>query len=189
MNNPFDSPIVRLFYELARTHERVRGFIYAQSRDKGYGNEFHPLVWLDDPILGRSGTNNAYTWTVNFDVLGVPDGYYSEEHIQARADAIALDMIEKIKKTRFEDLKHGFSVGSVADLTLRNYYDNKAAGKRYTIELIGPYAGNRCTDPFDPDKVLPSDSLLPDIDTSNAQGCAIFKEKGDLLPNFDFAKS
>lgn len=44
--------IVNTFRELARTHKTIKSFYYNKNYELGAGNESHPLLWLEEPILG-----------------------------------------------------------------------------------------------------------------------------------------
>lgn len=174
--------IVNLFYSLALKHKRINGFIYGKSYEKGSGKEFHPLVWLDDPILGRSAgpTNNAIAYTTNFDVLGIPAKDSEVEIVQDAAFSAGLSIINQIKKLR--DVE-GFTVDNFSFVSLRDYYDNKAAGFRFTLNLTTVNPSDICADDYDPAKQFPDASVLPDFSTAHPEGCAVFSNTS-VLPNF-----
>lgn len=174
--------IINFFYELARQNKHIRGFIYGKSYEKGAGNEAHPLLWLDDPIYGQTlnnGKNNVLTYTVNVDIVGIPETDKEVTAVQTATFNVGISIGEKIKQIRNYS---GFSIESFSFVTLRNYYDNNAAGCRFTYYIIQANPVDRCADEFDPDKEFPSIDNLPDFKTDNPDGCAIFTDK---LPEFD----
>jgi len=175
--------IVNLFYELARQHRLIRGFFYGKTYEKGAANEAHPLVWLDDPVYGRS-SDHTLRYTCNVDILDIPKDDSEVLGIQSSAFNVGLTLAEKIKQT-FRVT--GFKVEGFSFISLRDYYDNNAAGYRFTYTIIQANPVNRCNDDFDESKQFPAIDELPDFNIDNPQGCAIFKEKGGL-PDFKISK-
>lgn len=171
--------IVDLFYRLAREHEAINAFIYDEGREKGSANEAHPLVWLDDPIHGQSDGANILRYTANVDILGVPVTKKDVLSIQSAAFRTGLEFKEKISGLRAET---GISVDGFSFITLREYYDNSAAGVRFTYHLTQANPVNRCGDRFDPDKQFSSIEALPDFTVEHPDGYAVFDKNG--LPNF-----
>lgn len=171
--------IVNFLYELAREHRRVNGFIYGRTYEKGAANEAHPLVWLDDPIYGASA-GNTIRYTVNVDILGLPANNDEVLSVQGFALDTGLSMIERIKQVRATS---GFSCDAFSFVTLRDYYDNNAAGQRFTLTISQANPVDRCADDFDPAKQFPKVGALPDFTVENPDGCAIFND-GTGLPNF-----
>lgn len=171
--------IVDIFYELARQHKKIRGFLYGKSYEKGAANEMHPLLWLDDPIQGQVA-GNAIRYTVNFDVLGIPRTEEEVPDVQAAAFDTGLTMYEKLMQTRAQTK---YTPAGFSFITLRDYYDNNAAGIRFTVTLTAPNPVDRCTDAFDPDKQFPETGVFPNFSTDNPDGCAVFNDKQGL-PNF-----
>lgn len=173
--------IVNFFYELARQHEQVRGFRYGKPGDKGAGRDAYPLVWLDDPILGRStGNKSTVQYTTNVDFLGIPENESEVGTVQASALLIGLDFVERIAQIRSTS---GFSVEGFSFITLRQYTDDDAAGVRFTFAVNQANPVNRCAENFDPEKQFPSVQALPVFDVDAADGCAVFTDKKGL-PNF-----
>lgn len=172
--------IVNLFHDLARTHKQVRGFVYSKAYNKGTGTDAYPLVWLDDPIAGSSaGVNdNAMRYTVNVDILGIPDETTDALAIQTSAHLVGLSFREKLR-----DRYKGASVEGYNFITLRDYYDDNAAGVRFTYTVVLANPINLCVEYFDPSKELIVPSDLPDFSVDNPEGCAIFNDKNGL-PNF-----
>lgn len=170
--------IINLFYELARQHKRLKGFMYGKGYEKGTAHEAHPLLWLDDPIYGRT-IGNTIQYTVNVDILGIPQKGVSISEIQTAAFEVGIGLKERINDD--EDL--GFSVSDFSFLTLSNYYDNDAAGCRFTYTIIHANPVNLCADEFDPDKELTNLEGLTNFKVDSAEGCAIFQNKHGL-PNF-----
>lgn len=175
--------IVNLFYEIARQHKLVKGFRYGKSYEKGAGSDIYPLVWLDDPILGQSASPNTVRLTVNVDFLGIPKDDADVVAVQTAAYLVGLSFNEKIK-----ELNAAFATKDKTEsfnfITLRNYYDDDAAGVRFTFTLIGPNPSDLCVDYFDPDKQLEKLKPLPEFKTDNPNGCAVFSDKPGL-PNFE----
>jgi len=171
--------IVNFFYELARQHKRINGFIYGRTYEKGAGNSVYTLAWLDDPIIGASAANTI-RYTVNLDILDIPQNDADVITVQSDALDIGLSMIERIKQVRFES---GFSLDNFTFLSLRDYYDDNAAGQRFTMTVIQANPVNRCAEDFDPSKHFPTIHDLPDFLVDNPDGCAIFNDN-EGLPNF-----
>lgn len=171
--------IVNFFYELARQHKQIKGFIYGKSYEKGAANEAHPLLWLDDPIYGQS-VNQTLQYTVNVDILGIPENDEDVLDVQTTAFNVGLAIAEKIKQTRAQT---GYSIDGFSFVSLRDYYDNNAAGFRFTYTMVQANPVNRCGDDFDPSKQFPKVDALPNFKVENPDGCAIFSDKTGL-PNF-----
>lgn len=171
--------IVDLFYNLAREHKKIKAFFYGRTYEKGTGNEMHPLLWLDDPLYGVSN-NQTLQYTCNVDILGIPENDSDVLNVQDSALSVGLTIAEKIKTSY---TKTGFTINSLSFVTLRNYYDNNAAGIRFTYTVNQANPVDRCNDDFDPDKQFTKPSDLPDFKTDHPEGCAIFSDKPGL-PNF-----
>lgn len=169
--------IVNFWYELARENKAIKGFIYGRNGAKGAGNEFYPLTHLDDPILGQS-QGDTIRYTCNVDILGIPDGDVSVQEVQAAAFEVGLAYWQKIKDTR-----GAFRVESFNFISLSEYYDNDAAGHRFTYSIVSANPIDKCIEYFDPTKQFPTVDALPDFKTDAPDGCAVFNEKGGL-PNF-----
>lgn len=175
--------IVNLFYEIARQHKLVKGFRYGKSYEKGAGSDIYPLVWLDDPILGQSVNDATVRHTVNVDFLGLPKDDADTVAVQSLAYLVGLSFNEKIKElNRDQSVKE--RTENFSFLTLRDYYDDNAAGVRFTFTIVGPNPSNLCVDYFDPTKQLEKLKPLPDFKTDNPNGCAVFSDKPGL-PNFE----
>jgi hypothetical protein len=162
--------MIELFRELARQHKKIKGFIYGKGYEKGAGNEFYPLVWVDDPIYGNSD-NNTVQYTVNVDFTDIPVREEDVPRIQNEMIDTGLVFAEKIKQTRSGT---GVGLRDFSFLTLRDYYDNNSAGVRFTYTLVGANPVDRCSEDFDPDKEFEKGAALPDFDTDNPNGCAVF---------------
>lgn len=171
--------IVNFFYELARQHKRLKGFIYGKGYEKGAANEAYPLLWLDDPVYGQS-VNQAVQYTVNADILGIPKNNESVLEVQTAAFNVGLSIAERIKQTRAHT---GYSLNGFSFVSLRDYYDNNAAGIRFTYTILQANPADRCADDFDPAKEFPEAGALPDFKVDNPDGCAIFSDKSGL-PDF-----
>lgn len=171
--------IVNFIHELARQHKQINGFIYGKGYEKGAANEAHPLIWLDDPIYGQT-KNNAITYTLNIDILGIPENDKEVLSVQSSAFMVGLQLAERIKQTRAST---GISIDEYSFLSLRDYYDNKAAGVRFTYYITMANPVERCVNNFDIDKEFPKIESLPVFKVDNPNGCAIFSNKSGL-PNF-----
>jgi len=169
--------IVNFWYELARQNKAIKSFMYGKNGAKGAGNEKYPLTHLDDPILGRS-QDTAIQYTCNIDILGIPNADASVQDVQAAAFEVGLSYWQKIR-----ELRGPFRVESFTFISLSEYYDNDAAGHRFTFAVISANPINRCTEYFDPAKQFPLIDALPDFKTDAPEGCAVFSEKNGL-PNF-----
>lgn len=175
--------VVNFFYELARQHKRIKGFYYGKSYEKGAANDNYPLMWLDDPIYGNAigpDGSNPLAYTCNVDILGIPANNTEVLAVQSEAFTVGLTLAEKIKQTRKVT---GFYIGSYSFVSLRDYYDDNAAGYRFTYRILQANPVDRCNEDFDPNKQLPRPDTLPDFNTDNPDGCAIFNNKSGL-PNF-----
>jgi hypothetical protein len=176
--------IVNLFYELARQDKTARAFVYGKAYEKGSGNDLYPLVWLDDPILGNAFAaaepGRVIQYTANVDFLGIPVNDSEVLSVQSAAFEMGLAYFDKIKQTRPVT---GFGGAGFAFVSLRDYYDDKAAGFRFTFTLNQANPIDRCKEFFDPAKTFPGISTLPDFATENPDGCAVFSDS-NTLPNF-----
>lgn len=188
--------IVNLFYNLSKQHKLVRSFKYDRvSKGAGIGDEWHPLVFLEDPIIInslnlKSGVAPA---TINFDVLVTPQQnenksvYAETEALQSICESIALNFIAKIRDMVKEEEADGIeSVVSWGILTLKNWYDNNAVGVRVTLVLNVKNEINFCDidEHFDPEKEFDFEQYLPSYKTDEALGCAVFNDK-TKLPDFE----
>lgn len=173
--------IVNLLYNLARTQISVRGFIYGKAYNKGAGTDAYPLVWLDDPITAGTVNelNSALRYTVNVDILDIPKSDADVLGIQSAALTIGLSFREKLKN-KFG----GVSVESFNFITLRDYYDDNAAGVRMTYSIVAPNPLDICEEYFDDNKQFLQIKDLPDFSTENPNGCAVFNDKAGL-PSFN----
>jgi hypothetical protein len=120
--------------DLARRYDRLRGFRYAPSGERGAGNDVYPLMWVDDPILsggvGDPIIQSKFQWTVNIDFLDIPRKTPDILRVQSNMRMACLDMLEKIAVERYNTV---LSIMSIDILTLREYNDDNAAGIRATI--------------------------------------------------------
>lgn len=174
--------IINFLYELARQHKRINSFVYGKAYTKGAGNNVYPLFWVDDPVSGHTEGGSALTWAINMDVLGVPINETDVQAVQSAALESMLTTFEKIKDLR----KQGLSVFSLGDfnfISLRNYYDDNAAGFRFSFTLIQANPVDRCADDFDPTKQFVETNALPIFEVNAPGGCAVFNDKNGL-PNF-----
>ncbi len=169
--------IVNLFYELARTITRLAAMIYGRTTRSGAGNEIFPLLWLDDPLLYSSRSPAVGAWTLNVDILGIPETEAEIASVQGEAFLTGLSLIERIR-----ELKGVFAIESYSAVSLSDYYDFKAAGWRFTLIITRATPINLCVEYYDSDKQNHTSKPLPDFATDNPDGCAVFNPS--LLPNF-----
>lgn len=163
---------------MARQHIKVKAFNYGKPYEKGAGTSPYPLTWVDDPISGQLPTEAVMRYQVNVDVLGQPSTESEVAAIQGEALLVGLSYMYRIKN----EFKR-FRVEALTWLTLRDYYDDKAAGVRFTFTIVTNNPLNICDPAYDPAKQFPTEQPLPDFKTDNPQGCAIFNDTG-ALPNF-----
>lgn len=176
--------IVDLFAELSRQHISIKSFVYGKGYDKGAGNNVYPLVWLDDPIqfssIDAGEIAKAIRYSTNVDILGIPDNDGEIAIVQDAAFLVGLNFIEKIKESR---AVLGFGLEAFNGITLSKYYDDDAAGVRFTFGVTAGNPVDRCAAVFDPTKQFVRGIPLPNFLADNPDGCAVFNEKGGL-PNF-----
>jgi hypothetical protein len=178
--------IVDFFYTIARENLRIKSFTYGRPSAKGAGSDKYPMIWLDDPITGGTqaiGNLGALQYTVNADILGVPINDNDVVNVQDAAFLIGLGIPERAKviyKTT------GVTFLGFNFISVRDYYDDKAAGVRftYTISVASPV--DRCANDYDPNKVFENAQILPQFSVDAPGGCAIFTDYVGL-PNFSVA--
>lgn len=172
--------IVNFFYELAKEHRNINGFRYGNRGKKGAGNDQYPLMWLDDPWLWNGINEATGEYTVNLDILGIPEDDTQIESVQESAEAVGFDIIQRILELRPQTQMR---VTRYSSVTLSEYTDDNAAGMRFTYTIAAPSSVDRCANNFDPDKKFPGIAGLPSFKTDAPDGCAIFND-GTGLPNF-----
>lgn len=189
------SALVKTFYDLAREHKLVKSFKYDRpSKGLGIGDELMPHVFLEDPLFfgDTNTTTGVVPVTVNFDIMITPQMlnnycvYPSTEAGQALCESIAKNFIARIKQIIGEGDEYLKGIVSWSILTLKHYYDNDCDGVRVTLVLNVKNDINFCDVEahFDPEKEFKIEQPLADIDTSGADGCAVFSEK--KLPTFNW---
>lgn len=178
--------IVDYFYQLAREHKRINAFYYGKAYEKGAGDTVYPCMWLDDPLNGSLApgpeVGKGLRWNVNLDILGLPKTLTVPE-VQDAAFSIGLGIVEYSKKIRPQT---HVTVESANFISLRDYYDDNAAGWRFSYTLLQINPVNKCAPDWDPDKQFTPTSPLPEFLVANPQGCAIFATKKGL-PDFSVA--
>ena len=182
--------IIRTFYNISKEHKLIRGFKYDRlSKSAGVGEDNHPLCFLEDPIYVADSTlsDGSVRCTVNFNIIMTPQAFenyntrqLSVEECQTVAHAIALNYVAKIKDIEkhyeeYDDEEYNTSmkVISYSFVTLRNWYDDNAAGVRCTMVITVDNPINYCDleEHFDPNKEFNLGELLQPINTDDAQGC------------------
>lgn len=186
--------IVHLFYELSEKHKLIRSFKYDRlSKGAGVGDEMMPHVFLEDPLyFGNADTNSGTVpVTINFDIVITPQLLEnwginpSTEAGQNLCQGIALNFIAKIRQMMKDgDLLNVSSIASWNFVTLKHWYDNDCDGVRCTLVLNVRNEIQFCDidEHFDEEKEFDIKKYLPEIETDDAQGCAIFSNK---LSKFD----
>lgn len=171
--------IINTFKNQAREHKSIKAFYYNRNYELGSGRDIYPLFWLEDPISGRNN-NNTFSNSVNFSILFVPADADEISVLQNYAYSIGLNIIERIKKDQ------NSIIGIQNDwtfLTLRNYYDDNAAGCRFSVNFIQRNMQNLCLieEQFDVNKTFDTASNLPDISINTVNTCEVFSNS---LPVF-----
>lgn len=175
--------IINTFRQLAKSHKTIQSFYYNKNYELGEGNEAHPLLWLEDPIMGNNtGTNGSvFTNSVNFSVLFVPAKGDDIAHLQSLAFSIGLNMIERIKQNRhsYFTIKPDWNY-----LTLSDYYDNDCAGCRFSCTLVTKNISDLCLleEQFDDEKEFEDTNTINDFDITVKSNCETFVNK---LPDFN----
>lgn len=172
--------IIDIFKKQAREHKAIQAFYYNRNYELGSGKDQYPLFWLECPITGRND-NNTFTNSVNFSILFSPNKDRTIEELQNLAFSIGLNIIERIKADRDSDIS---ILANWTYTTLRNYYDDNAAGCRFSVNFTQRNMQNLCLidEQFDTNKDFDKSKPLKDITVDPANNCEIFVNK---LPQFD----
>lgn len=185
--------LVSLFYELSEKHKLIRSFKYDRlSKGAGVGDEMMPHVFLEEPLyLGNTDTKTGtLPVTINFDVVVTPQLlenwsiYPATEGGENLCYHIALNFIAKIRQMIMDgDADWISSIASWNFITLKHWYDNDCVGVRCTLVLNVRNQINFCDieEHFDEEKEFDIKKYLPEIETDDASGCAVFDNK---LPKF-----
>lgn len=177
--------IIDTFYQLAREHKLIRSFKYDKlSKGAGTGEEDHPQFFLEDPIYvgDSSPMDGTIRVQVNFDIIMTPQAFenwnvkkqLTVDECQNVAHQIALNIVSRLRTKLIEDDNViNMSILEYSFITLRNWYDNAAAGVRCTMNLSVANPINLCdeSEHFDENKEFHLSELLNDVDTSHANGC------------------
>ena len=176
--------IIDILFELAQQNKAIRAFRYDTSAENGSGSELYPLLWIEDPILANNNDARLLRIDFNFSITGIPDTKNRVKPIQEQCFAIGLSIIEKLRKIQHSTL---LSVNGFSALTLRDYYDNGAAGVRFSVSANRLNPQNLChlDELFDPHKTFPATQELPCFDTP--PGCTVFPDKPGL-PSFNLSQ-
>ncbi len=174
--------IISLFRDQAHAHKAIRSFYYNRNYELGAGNEYHPVFWLEDPIMGRN-QQNVFTNTVNFSILFVPKDEDEVSDFQNLAFSIGLNILERIKIDSYLPVT---VLPTWTYLTLRNYYDNNACGCRFSVDLVQRNMQDLCLieEQFNMDKDFENNMALSDFKINGTN--AAFANK---LPVFDLKTS
>ena len=172
--------ILDIFRNQARQHKAIRAFYYNRNYETGSGKDIYPLLWMEDPIYGRN-QDNTFTNSVNFSILFVPKKGEAVSELQHLAFSIGLNIIERIKRNK--DIEISIQPDWTY-LTLSNYYDDNAAGCRFSVNFVQRNMQNLCLidEQFDQDKQFEESEELPDFIIDPASSCELFLNK---FPGFD----
>ena len=167
--------IIDIFKTQAQEHKSIKAFYYNRNYKIGSGKDIYPLLWLEDPINGKN-QDNTFINSVNFSILFIPKETDSVSSLQSLAFSVGLNIIERIKKNNKTE------VSIKPDwiyTTLRNYYDDGAAGCRFSVNFIERNMQNLCLidEQFDSEKPFEENKSLPDFDVFPANGCESFSNK------------
>lgn len=176
--------IINLFRTQAREHKTIKAFYYSRTYNLGSGKDNYPLFWLECPINGRN-QNNIFTNSVNFSILFVPAEKDSINDLQNLAFSIGLNILERIKK-------HNPDIVTISPdwtyTTLRDYYDDKTAGCRFSVNMTQRNMQNLCLidEQFDENGEFSDNKTLKDFAITPVNNCEIFTNK---FPVFDLKTS
>ena len=172
--------IINIFRRQAREHRTIKAFYYNRNYELGSGKERYPLFWFEDPITGRN-RDNTFSNSLSFSILMVPDTDEMVQQMQNLGFSIGLNIIERIKRDATIDIS---ILPDWTYTTLRNYYDDKACGCRFSINFVQRNMQNRCLidEQFDPNKEFETGGLLNDFDVNPTNNCEVFTTK---FPDFD----
>ena len=168
--------IVNLVKDTARRLIGVKSFMYGKTSQKGAGNTLYPCVWLDDPIsINKTGGNvGGATYRLNIDILAMPEII---EDTQTQCLAYAYAIIHDL-------LAQKYTLGGWSILTLRDYYDDGAAGVRLSLSIDGVIDYSKCVQYFDDGKQLETLPGMADFGVL-PEGCAVFATDNNALPKFE----
>lgn len=181
-----------LVKELATKHRLIRGFKYDQlSKGAGIGEDNTPLVFLEMPIYFDTYKvmDGSIPCTFNIDIVLNPQALenynvrqLTDVSCQEIASQIAQQFIARMKNLYLND-ESTVNVQSYSILTLQRWYDDASYGVRLTVNATIVNEINFCMDEdyFDEKKELDENTILPEIDTDDAQCCVPLSYK---LPKF-----
>lgn len=172
--------IIDTFRQQAREHKTIKAFYYNRNYEKGSGKEIYPLLWLEDPLVGRN-MENIFRSSANFSVLFVPSPKDNVEDLQNMAFSIGLNILERIKMNK----KSPIAIEpNWSYLSLRDYYDDDACGCRFSVNFTQRNMQNLCLieEQFDAEKEFEVKRGLEQFDISPNNTCEIFTNK---LPDFN----
>lgn len=189
--------MIKQVYDLIKTlateHKVIRGFKYdTLSKAAGTGEDNYPLVFLEMPLMfGRANLNDgAIPCQINLDIVLNPQALdnfkvnpLTPVTCQEIASQIALQFIARMRNL-YKEGESTVSINSYSILTLQRWYDDKSYGVRLSINAMVQSEINWCLDDdyFDPEKELPKDDILEDVNTDDAEGCTPLSWK---LPKID----
>lgn len=170
--------IIDIFRRQARQHKIIQAFYYNRNYELGSGKDRYPLFWLEDPVYGRN-ENNTFTNSVNFSILFVPDSRSMVQDLQNLAFSAGLNILERIKKDASSPIH---IEPDWTYTTLRDYYDDKACGCRFSVNFTQRNMQNLCLieEQFDKDKEFAENPSLNDFELKGS--VEVFRNK---FPDFD----
>lgn len=166
--------IIDIFRKQAREHKTIKAFYYNRNYEQGSGKDIYPLFWLEDPIQGRN-QDNVFVNSVNFSILFVPKKREDVFTFQNLAFSIGLNIIERLKKYEQTISIHK----DWTFTTLRHYYDDDAAGCRFSLNFTLRNLQNLCLidEQFDTDGEFETNKSLSEFDIDPANSCEMFTNK------------
>lgn len=170
--------IVNIFRDYAETNTFIQSFKYGLVRKSlGVTEDKYPLLFLENPITTRQGAVEVgvFTVMVNFQVLLTPQAEgnkYNVVQCQSIAEKVAESILLKMRadnKARLVEINpKTYSITPVME-----WYDDKSAGVRVSVEMVVPNPLTRCDvdEFFDPEKRFDASSVFSDMNLDEAVKC------------------
>ena len=168
--------IYEIMFTLSKEHKLIKSFRYGTlSHNQGIGEEKLPQVFLESPMYYNAVPHKVGSVKFTFDIL------FNSTCLDVNLNEVSQQILaEEVAKSFIARLNDEYTVNNYSFLQLNNFYDNNCFGIRTTVEMIVNPNIIWCSDldnNFNPDKEFETDNLLPDIDTPDADGCAVFSLK------------
>ena len=174
--------IYNLVHEVAEKHKLIRSFRYDElSKAAGTGEDDCPLVFLEMPIwYGEVGVmQGVVPCTFNVDIVLNPQALENYDirqlsplSCQQIASQVAQQMVARMRNLYVAGLSE-VNVVNYSIITLQRWYDDASYGVRLTVNanVVNDIAFCSDDDYYDEGKEFSKETLLPNIDTEDAQGC------------------